>query len=158
MRHNELYDRLINDLEIAVKAKSMSRDPYKLANDIGTATRSMGKVKSDFTIEEGWMSLTCYISLPGHLERLTQLLNFKTKSIEMSYSGLAPIESYYEQIAKNRTIILGQIQELIENKNLVFYDGSGTTPISEILEEELEYIHSESKRLQNCIKLLADKE
>jgi hypothetical protein len=154
MKQTELTDKLIKNLEDALKAKSLAREPFQLASDMGTAARSMGAIKGNFSIDESWISTVCYISIPGHLSRLVQLLNAGDNIIETNKSGLTPIENYYEQISKQRTKIEEQIKKLIENKNLVFTDGRKFTPLGNLLEQELEILDQEVMGVNKCYERL----
>jgi len=152
MTHTELTERLVQNLTTAIKVKGISRDPNQLIIDMGTAAMSRGKIDGNFSIEESWASTTCYISLPGQLSRLVQLLNIGEKIIDLDSSQSATLEDYFEQIRGQRDNIEGQIQNIIENKDLVFTDGHEVTPISDLLIEELDNLDDESQRLAKCFE------
>ncbi len=153
----ELTDRLIEDIAKSVQAKNVARSHSQLKTDMANFSRDI-KIKSGFSIEEGWISLTCDISLPYSLGDLSQLINHSETLVSYKSGDKVDLVDFLNQVTTNKANIAATFQNIKDNPNLVALFGQDHQTLFSYLKAKLDDVHNNASSVENCYKhILAGK-
>jgi hypothetical protein len=157
MTGEQLTNRLLEDLAHASLSKSLARDLKTL--QINMYNFSILGTRDDFPLEEMWIATTFEISLPATLKRLLQFINLHGAIFSLGKNQYLLIPEYTHNVALNKEAISKKFQKIIDNQNLAFISSSSDKmqPLSELLIDELNYIHLECTRLLRSYEILKTK-
>lgn len=153
MSGQKLVDRLINDIEKSIVAKKVATSRTILRESVLNSNP-----KSDFTIEEELISMTCNITLPYSLSDLMQFINFKESLLKYKSGDKVDLNDFVVNAAANRNSIADIFQKIKDNKDFVLLDSEEHKTLFSVLEDKLEDIHSEVEVVERCYnKLISEK-
>jgi len=142
MTGQELTKRLINDIENVLKAKSKARTTEEILNDFKANVLTPEK-RSSTSSEEMNIATLYQFSISGELGNITQFIkHFNNQLISYSKGDNIDIRKYLEEVKSNKEEIINTFQRIIDDTNLVTYDGHSMTPLSNLLYERLGYLHN----------------
>jgi hypothetical protein len=99
----ELMERLIDDIQKSIRAKSVSRSHEQLRVDMMTYAREIIQ-KSNFSIEENWISQTCDITLPYELGDLSQFINHSEQLVSYKSGDKVELQIFLNHLEQNKDI------------------------------------------------------
>ncbi len=150
----ELTNQLIEDIQNSIHAKNIAISRSLFKESFAKNTNN-SNFKSDYSIEEGWISITCDITLPYAFSNLSQFVNTTEQLLPYKTGDKADLDDFLIQVNLNKDKIASKFQQIKENENLVLINGPHQQTLFSLLEEKLDDIHSEALTLQNCYKIIS---
>lgn len=154
MKGLELTERLIDDLQKSIRAKNIARSREQLRTAMMTYARD--SIKSDFSIEESWISLTCDITLSYNLGDLSQFINHDEQLVSYKSGDKVELQSFLNQVEQNKDKIVATFQKLSDSPNLIAVFGQVQQTLFSYLKQKLDYLHDEALSVDNCYKRIIE--
>jgi hypothetical protein len=151
----ELTERLIDDLQKSIRAKSIARGHEQLRADMMAYARDF-RMKSNFSIEENWISLTCDITLPYDLGDLSQFINQNEQLVSYKSGDKVELQSFLNQVEANKDKIVATFQKLSDSPNLIAVFGQQKQTLFSYLQQKLDDLHNEAVSVDNCYKRIIE--
>lgn len=150
----DLIERLIGDLEKFIRAKSIARNRDQLRADMLINLTDF-KRASNFSLEEGWISLTCDITIPYDLGDLSQFINHDEQLVLFKSGDKVHLSEFLIQLIENKSKIAAIFQKLNDSPNLVVVFGQQQETLFSYLKRKLDDLHNEALSVDHCYMKIA---
>ena len=134
MTTNELTHRFIEDIKSSLLIRQTTNDPMAI----------IGQLKTGLNPDiRNFHSSINVIRFNDHLGNVTQFINFYDRLVDHDKNAELNLEAFCEEVISNQNQIEDTFQKIIDNPNLIA--GFENQKLSELLLEELDYLHHCSK-------------
>lgn len=151
----ELLERLIDNLQLSIRAKSRARSREQLQSEMTEFAKDF-TAKLNFSIEESWISLTCDITLPYELGDLAQYINYSEQLISYKSGDKVDLQNFLNQVVQEKEKIVAMFQKINDSPNLIVSLGKEQQPLFSYIKQKLEDINKEVVSVDNCYKRLIE--
>jgi hypothetical protein len=128
----ELANRLLEDINKSVAIRQKVQDPFTQVRNIGISGQA------DLS---GFMSSLNVLSFDGHLDILSQFINFHKRLVNHDKGTKVDIAVWQKDVQNNLDEIAHTFQEIISSDT---EDVFTETKFSEFLIEQLGYLHDDA--------------